>query len=189
MKTVMCLVRHGQTDWNKNLLIQGTIDNPLNDYGRETTKKSIETIKELNIEFDTFLSSPLSRAIETGEIIKRGLGFNGEIKIIPGLIERDLGLLEGKKVCKESYDLMKIGVEGLEMLPELQERALKTILDINRLFPSKKILITTHSQFIKGLLSKVLDDFDFSYPLKNNSLTLIEVENNKVNVIQYDIIK
>ena len=89
---------------------------------------------------------------ETGEIIKRGLGFNGEIKIIPGLIERDFGLLEGKKVCKESYDLMKIGIEGLEMLPELQERALKTILDINRLFPSKKILITTHSQFIKGLL-------------------------------------
>ena len=35
MKTVMCLVRHGQTDWNKNLLIQGTIDNPLNDYYRK----------------------------------------------------------------------------------------------------------------------------------------------------------
>ena len=185
----MCLVRHGQTEWNKNFLIQGTIDIPLNDFGRETTKNSIETIKSLNIEFDVFLSSPLSRAIETAEIIKDGLNFNGEVKIFQGLIERDFGVLEGKSVCKESYDLMEIGVEGLEMLPDLQERALKTILDINRLFPNKKILITTHSQFIKGLLSKVLDDFDFSYPLKNNSLTLIEVDNDNVKVIEYNIIK
>ena len=185
----MCLVRHGQTDWNKNLLIQGTIDNPLNDYGRLSTKNSVEIIKKLNINFDVFLSSPLSRAIETASIIKNEIGFDNEILIIDGLIERDFGILEGRKVCKESYDLMKIGVEGLEMLPDLEERALKTILDINRLFPNKNILIATHSQFIKGLLSKVLDDFDFSYPLKNNSLTLIEVEDDNVKVIEYDIIK
>lgn len=185
----MCLVRHGQTDWNKDLLIQGTIDNPLNDFGRLSTKQSVETIKKLNINFDIFLSSPLCRAIETASIIKKEIGFNGDIQIINGLIERDFGILEGKKVCKESYDLMKIGVKGLEMLPDLQERSLKTIQDINRLFPNRNILIATHSQFIKGLLSKVLDDFDFSYPLKNNSLTLIEVEDDIVKVIEYDIIK
>ncbi len=38
MKTTLCFVRHGQTDWNKQTRIQGRIDNPLNDTGRNQIK-------------------------------------------------------------------------------------------------------------------------------------------------------
>lgn len=186
--TKICLIRHGQTDWNKQLLIQGRIDNPLNEEGKESTKKSLETIKNLNTNWDVFLSSPLLRAYQTAQIIKSCLNFPQDIIIIPNLTERDFGELEGKKVCQESYELMRQNVKGLESLEDLQKRALSTIINISKKYPNKNILITTHSQFIKGLLSALIEDFDFTYPLKNNSLTLLEVNEEKIKVIKYDVI-
>lgn len=185
MSTKICLIRHGQTNWNKQKLIQGRIDNLLNDTGKVASKEAAKKIKELNIDWEIFLSSPLKRAYETAEIIKTELGFSNDIIIIPDLTEREFGVLEGKKVCDESYKLMDEGVEGLEMLEDLQTRAVNTILKIASDYKDKRILVATHSQFIKGLLSYVLKDFNFRCVLKNNSLTMIEVENN-INIISYE---
>ena len=44
------LVRHGETDWNKNNLCQGHKDNPLNDYGRECAHNLGRKMKEQNLE-------------------------------------------------------------------------------------------------------------------------------------------
>lgn len=186
MSTKICLIRHGQTNWNKQKLIQGRIDNLLNDTGKVASREAAKKIKELNIDWEVFLSSPLKRAYETAEIIKTELGFSNDIIIIPDLTEREFGVLEGKKVCDESYKLMDEGVEGLEMLEDLQTRAVNTILKIANDYKDKRILVATHSQFIKGLLSYVLKDFNFRCVLKNNSLTMIEVENNIINIISYE---
>ena len=86
MATKICLIRHGQTDWNKQKLIQGRIDNPLNKVGRENSKLSASKITSLNITWDEFLSSPLKRAYETAQIIKNELNFNKEIIIIPNFL-------------------------------------------------------------------------------------------------------
>lgn len=40
MKTTICVVRHGQTDWNFKKLIQGRLNNPLNDTGRSQVKQT-----------------------------------------------------------------------------------------------------------------------------------------------------
>lgn len=186
MATKICLIRHGQTDWNKQKLIQGRIDNPLNEVGRENSKLAASKIASLNIVWDEFLSSPLKRAYETAQIIKNELNFNKEIIIIPNLTEREFGELEGKKVCQENYKLMEQGVKGLEMLPELQNRAVNTIKEIYKTFPDKNVLVATHSQFIKGLLSALIKDFDFTCVLRNNSLTLIEVDKENIKVISYE---
>lgn len=186
MSTKICLIRHGQTNWNKQKLIQGRIDNLLNDTGRIASREAAKKIKELNINWEVFLSSPLKRAYETAEIIKKELDFSNDIITIPDLTEREFGVLEGKKVCDENYKLMDECVEGLEMLDDLQTRAVNTILKIANDYCDKKVLVATHSQFIKGLLSYVIKDFDFRCVLKNNSLTMIEVENNIIKVISYE---
>lgn len=186
MGTKICLIRHGQTDWNKQKLIQGRIDNPLNDTGRENSKLAAKKIQDLNIMWDEFLSSPLKRAFETAQIIKNELNFTKDIIVIPDLTEREFGVLEGKKVCQENYRLMEQGVNGLEMLPDLQMRAYRTIKKISKDYPNKNILVATHSQFIKGLLSYLIKDFDFTCVLKNNSLTLVEVNNDIIEVLSYE---
>lgn len=64
-------VRHGQTDNNKNRIVNGGNDDlDLNETGREQAKQTAEAIKKSGIQFDRIISSPLARAVNTTKIIK-----------------------------------------------------------------------------------------------------------------------
>lgn len=86
------LVRHGQTDLNKQQLMQGQIDIPLN----ETGIRQAEAMRRLigDVRFDAVYTSPLSRAIKTGAIV--GGIEESEVIIDPRLIEADFGPYERK---------------------------------------------------------------------------------------------
>ena len=56
METIICLIRHGQTDWNKQKLIQGTKDNPLNGTGIQQAKETAKMLINFDIKFDHLLS-------------------------------------------------------------------------------------------------------------------------------------
>ena len=64
------LVRHGETDWNKVKKIQGQVDIPLNQFGKRLAEETAEGMKE--IPFDLCITSPLSRARQTAEIVLGG---------------------------------------------------------------------------------------------------------------------
>jgi broad specificity phosphatase PhoE len=73
-------LRHGETDWNAERRLQGQIDIPLNGLGRRQAARCGDILHGLldagghaTGEF-TFVSSPLSRARETMEIARAGLG-------------------------------------------------------------------------------------------------------------------
>jgi broad specificity phosphatase PhoE len=70
------LVRHGQTDWNATLRLQGQEDTPLNDTGRGQASRNGTILAEIlsNPETFDFVSSPLSRTRETMEIVRKALG-------------------------------------------------------------------------------------------------------------------
>jgi probable phosphoglycerate mutase len=57
------IVRHGETDWNKERIYQGQRDIPLNETGRAQASQAAEILK--NCDFDQIFSSPLSRAKDT----------------------------------------------------------------------------------------------------------------------------
>nr|WP_238717914.1 histidine phosphatase family protein [Petrachloros mirabilis] len=63
----LLLVRHGETDWNRDGRFQGQIDVPLNDNGRHQGQKAADFLKA--VAFDFAVSSPMQRPRETAELI------------------------------------------------------------------------------------------------------------------------
>lgn len=61
------IIRHGETAWNKEKLLQGQSDVPLNEYGRSLALITKEALKD--IRFDIIYASPLWRALETAQLI------------------------------------------------------------------------------------------------------------------------
>lgn len=71
-------LRHGQTDWNAARRVQGHIDEPLNDTGRAQAARNGRALAGIIADpaaFD-FVSSPLLRASETMEIVRREMGLD-----------------------------------------------------------------------------------------------------------------
>ena len=68
-------IRHGQTDWNAERRIQGHLDAPLNDTGRGQAARNGRVLAGVIGDPNAFeyVSSPLIRASETMEIVRRAL--------------------------------------------------------------------------------------------------------------------
>ena len=90
--TQLFLVRHGETDWNRQRRIQGRTDIPLNETGREQARMT--GLRLAARSWSGLLASPLSRATETAAIIGRQVGL-GDPEPVPALVERDYGEAEG----------------------------------------------------------------------------------------------
>jgi broad specificity phosphatase PhoE len=96
------LVRHGETDWNAERRLQGQLDISLNDVGRRQSGQCggilrglMATRRMAPADF-AFISSPLSRARETMEILRGILGLPREDYVIePRLAELSFGRWEG----------------------------------------------------------------------------------------------
>lgn len=80
-------LRHGQTQWNVDKIVQGQFDSPLNDVGRAQAAAAAEVLQAEPIA--RIISSPLSRCRHTAEAVaaKNGL----EITYDDGLMECHLG--------------------------------------------------------------------------------------------------
>ena len=88
------LVRHGETDWNRQKRFQSITDIPLNDKGRAQARAIHAVFRKRGIEFTHARSSPLSRAVETAKIILEDSDtpFTPE----PTFMEISLGDFEGQ---------------------------------------------------------------------------------------------
>lgn len=111
------VVRHGETDWNKNFRFQGQTDIKLNDTGREQALKLRPILQQLQIE--SLYSSPLSRAIETVEIATQD--FKLSVQKDDRLRETFLGDAEG---LTQEEVLQKFGEDSLTKWRSYEERLL-----------------------------------------------------------------
>lgn len=85
------LVRHGETDWNREMKFQGWADIALNARGREEARALAVKLKD--VAFDFAFSSDLVRARETAEILLEGRGT--PLATDRRLREMNFGPLEG----------------------------------------------------------------------------------------------
>lgn len=90
-RTRLVLVRHGQTDHNRDGRLQGQVDIPLNESGRRQAEALAHTLAASPP--DVIVSSPLSRARDTAAAISRACGV--EATTDEAFLERGFGLWEG----------------------------------------------------------------------------------------------
>ncbi|MDY6934296.1 MAG: histidine phosphatase family protein [Spirochaetota bacterium] len=93
MSTSIILIRHGETKWNRDKIFRGLYDIPLNDNGRHQARLTAEAMRSYAI--DAAYTSPLTRAVETAEIVLRP----HEIDALShnGLLDMDYGKWTGKE--------------------------------------------------------------------------------------------
>lgn len=142
----IAFIRHGQTDWNFAQRIQGSTDIPLNDTGRQQARGIIERLDASR--WDVVVSSPLSRARETAQILADGLGLDLG-PAIPELQERSYGEAEGATAEIVAANWPDRQYPGMELERDVQERGARGIARIVELFPDKRVLAVSHGTLIR----------------------------------------
>ena len=90
-------IRHGETDWNRELRFQGQRDVPLNDHGRRQAARNGRAVAGILKSGDwRLISSPLARSVETMRIVLGSAGLpDRTFETDPVLKEVNYGIWEG----------------------------------------------------------------------------------------------
>ena len=104
--TRLCLIRHGETDWNAQLRIQGHRDLPLNANGEAQAQALAKALA--GERFDAIFCSDLLRARETAAPLSRVSGL--AVQIEPALRERNFGCCEGMTIDEISAKWPQLAV-------------------------------------------------------------------------------
>lgn len=168
-------VRHGQTDWNAQGIIQGQTDIPLNDEG---ISQANALSKRLSLEepiWDAVISSDLRRARETAEIIARRLAIP-LLAADPRFRERYFGEIEG---TTELERLQQWGSDwrehylGMETNEAMRARGKEAIANLMNHKDNRNVLIVSHGSFIAQMLAELCSDLGDAR-LGNLSYSILE---------------
>ena len=181
------LIRHGETNWNKEGRFQGQIDIPLNDNGKDQARKTFEYLR--NISFNRAYSSSMHRPYETAEIILQN---NKDLKIkkIDSLVEISHGLWEGKleeeirekwpSLLKNWHDTPEkvIMPEG-ESIKDVSERSVEAFDKICKTQKDNDLtLLVAHDAVNKTLICNILGiNYSNIWMIKqgNGGITVIDL--------------
>ena len=152
--TTFALVRHGQTDWNAERRLQGSTDIPLNEVGRGQARDAVAVLAPY--QWDAIVSSPLSRAAETADLIAEGLGL-AVSRRVPELTERSFGPAEGMQAGPE-LDALRVpgGFKGAESEDEAADRGLAALEALAEEFRGQRLLVVTHGTLLRVTLSRAI---------------------------------
>ena len=194
---ILYLLRHGETDLNKQRRIQGQSDIPLNDYGRELARATKEGLKD--VKFDMVFTSPLIRAKETAHIVLEGQ----DIPMIEESRIQEIGFGEYEGLCcsEENYNIpdkhflkffddpanynIPPGGESFQQVIDRTGDFLKELLEKEE-YADKTILLSTHGCALKAILANVnktpIEQFWGEGVHKNCAVTILEINNGIITI-------
>ena len=181
--TVFALVRHGETDWNRERRIQGSTDIPLNDTGREQARATGALLASRR--WNAIVASPLSRARETAQLIASEAGL-GEPALEPRLAERDYGAAEGLTGA-EIDALYPDGAEvpGREEREAVAERAVAALHDLAARHPGEAVIVVAHGGVIRSVLETVAPGHHRD-PITNGSVHSFRHSDGALELVLFD---
>lgn len=158
------LTRHGETEWNKEGLLQGKSDVKLSAEGIHQAHLLANYL--LSHKFDVVYSSDLSRAVETAEIL--AAKFNLPVNTTPYLREVNFGDWEGESIsdlAKEhpkSFGRFFTAPERChppngETFLEAQARVMIALRNIIAEHDNQNVLIVAHGAVNRLIIGAALD--------------------------------
>lgn len=158
-RSLVFLVRHGQTDWNLELRLQGRENVPLNEEGIEQSKECAklfaEAAERYGVNVSKIYSSPLSRAMETAEIIAKELHKRRPIPL--GIFtERNYGELSGLTLeeRKERFPKGEKQAREVESVPTAANRMKKGLADVCHA-GNRQVVVVTHGGVANALFMRI----------------------------------
>lgn len=193
------VIRHGETDWNKEKRLQGKADISLNENGRELARLTGE--KLMDIPFYIAISSPLVRSMETARLALGGR----DIPVIPDerIAEMSFGDWEGRhyypgstEIPDHMMDNFFYHTEKYEVPPNGESfqdvinrtHSLYEELISNPDYEDKNILISSHGAASRAFLQSVFRDGNFWHTgvPKNCAVTIVEIDRGTVVQVELD---
>ncbi len=161
--TTLIVVRHGETEWNRDGLQQGQQNSDLTELGIQQAQAVADALEEYS--FDAIYCSDLGRAVQTAEIIAEP----HKLKLIldTRLRERHLGITQGLEYeqfkakhpdvfrLSHSSDPDYVIPEG-ESIRQRTERAVACGNQIAQSHPGGRVLVVTHGGILDGLYRTTL---------------------------------
>jgi uncharacterized phosphatase len=177
-------MRHGETDWNSIGRFQGREDIPLNQSGIKQVQRAANYFKKSK--WDEIITSPLSRAKMSAEIIREEIGLRVIHEEID-FMERDLGKISGTQ--EEAERAFPDGnYEGMEPLEKLEDRAISALMKWTKKFNGKNIIIITHGATINSILTNLSGNkikMGKAIP-QNAHITLLEKQGDTMEIVFYN---
>lgn len=176
--TAIFLFRHGETDWNVAERFQGHTDIPLNDKGRSQARGLIPILRAHSI--DAILSSDLSRALETAQVIAEALKIS--VFTDAGLREAHLGAAQGLTYAEieEQFgtELIQrwrssrvsdadISYPGGETGQKVLQRTFQALESFLKSRPPGRIGVATHGGVIRRVMNQLLPPHSPPVPIPN----------------------
>jgi broad specificity phosphatase PhoE len=157
--TTIVLVRHGETDWNREHRFQGHADQPLNDAGREQARELADLLQDEQA--TALYTSPLLRANETARIVGERLGLVPQE--LEALREIDVGDWQGLTIDEVRERFPERAAVGWhagwtngETHEELSARVVPALLELARLHSDGRVVGVTHAGPIRAALMSAL---------------------------------
>ncbi len=184
----LILVRHGETDDNKNRR-SGNLETSLNEKGFEQAKKIGARLK--NYSFDKVIVSPLKRTRQTAKEILKFHSIKPEYE--ERIVEVNRGIFQGLpskefwERAKDSGNVITYKPPNGESIEELRIRTRNYFEDLIEKEKGKTILVVSHGGVITNallhLLKKHLDEFK-NYLPENTALTILQIKDDEKHEIQ-----
>jgi 2,3-bisphosphoglycerate-dependent phosphoglycerate mutase len=150
-RTPFWFLRHGETDWNAQHLSQGNIDIPLNPTGIAQAREAAVRLRNRGIA--TIVTSPLSRAQDTAQIVADTLGL--PIALDEGLREVSFGVQEGQPMT-EWFSAWVEGTFTPELAESFADLRARAKAAINRaLAQPAPVLVVAHGALFRALRAEM----------------------------------
>ena len=161
MKTRICFIRHGETDWNVAHRIQGQTDVPLNETGRSQALAMASNAA--HYDFSAIYSSDLKRAFDTAEVVAKGRVL--EVVPLVQLRERHFGIFQGltaaeglqlnpaAHACYVGRDL-EYDFELGESILDFADRVERAVNDLIKHHPDQTIAVVSHAGVLEIVYRK-----------------------------------